>query len=59
MAAAETRSISWSMPASFFSALSSAEAAAPSSGPVLPVMTVPSDSSMAAAGAPPVFSETA
>ena len=28
-------------------------------GPVLPVTTVPSGSSMAAAGAPPVFSETA
>ena len=31
-------------------------AVAPSSGPVLPVMTVPSLSSMAAAGAPPVAS---
>lgn len=42
-----------------FSALSRAEEAAPSRGPVLPVTTVPSGSSMAAAGAPPVFSETA
>ncbi len=50
MAAAETRSSSWSMPASFFSALSRAEEAAPSRGPVLPVTTVPSGSSMAAAG---------
>ena len=47
------------VPASFLRAFSRAEEAAPSRGPVLPVTTVPSGSWMAAAGAPPVFSETA
>ena len=39
--------------------VSRAEEAAPSRGPFLPVTTVPSGSSMAAAGAPPVRSDTA
>ena len=46
-----TRSVSWSMPASRFSAFSRAEEAAPSKGPVLPVTTVPSGSWIAAARA--------
>ena len=50
------RDSSCGMPASTLRAFIRADAAAPSKGPVLPVTTVPSGSSMAAAGAPPVLS---
>ena len=56
IAVALTKSVSCGMPARYLSALIRALAVAPSSGPVLPVITVPSLSSMAVAGAPPVAS---